>query len=111
VIKVLTTPWGPVSLLAVIYATLIYMNLSRRLGTVTKMRPYYRGFLAATGFIGIALMAYIVRNAAYLAADGSADWLLSPTCGLICFHIPLFIGVVIDVALVWRYWAWLLTEK
>ncbi len=109
--KILTTPLAPLSLLALIYATVIYLNLSRKLGTVTKMRPYYRGFLVAMGFLGMALMAYIMRNAAYLAGEEAPGWLLSPTFGFLCFHVPFFIGVVLDLGLVWRYWSWLLTEE
>jgi hypothetical protein len=108
--QVLTTPWGPASLLAVIGATLIYMNLSRRLGAVTKMRPYYRAFLVAAGFITLSFTTYVLRNSAYLAEDPHAEWLLSPLAGLLLFHLPLFVGVTIDLIVVWRYWSWLLRE-
>ena len=108
--KVLTTPWGPTSVMAIIGATLIYMNLSRRLGAVTKMRPYYRWFILAAGFLIISLMAHIIRSAAYLAEDPASEWLLSQTFGLVFFHVPFFIGVSIDLILVWRYWSWLLRE-
>jgi hypothetical protein len=111
VIKILTTPLGPVSLLALMYASVIYMNLSRRLGAVTKMRPYYRGFPVAMVFLAIAMMAYVTRNAAYLAKEEYSALLLSPTVGLLFFYIPLFVGVLIDIVLVWRYWSWLLTEE
>lgn len=109
-IKVLTSPWGPVSVVALIYATTIYLNLSRRLGTVTRMERYYRGFLIALAFLLAALMGSVVRSAAYLSADPASAWLLSPTFALLFFHVPLFIGVVIDAILVWRYWSWLLEE-
>jgi hypothetical protein len=107
---VLTTPWGPASLLAVIGATFIYMNLSRRLGAVTKMRPYYRAFLVAGGFVILAFTTYVLRNSAFLAGDSHAEWLLDPLFGLLLFHLPLFIGVTINLLLVWRYWSWLLKE-
>jgi putative effector of murein hydrolase len=109
--NVLTAPWGPVSLVAVIFATLLYMNLSRRLGAVTKMKPYFRGFMVAVVFITGALIFYIIRNAAYLSANKPWPWLLSPVTTFLCFHLPLFFGVLLDVLLVIRYWAWLLTEK
>ncbi|MGD1995870.1 MAG: hypothetical protein PVH62_03755 [Anaerolineae bacterium] len=110
-IKVLTTPLGPMSLLALIYATTIYMSLSRRLGAVTRMQLYYRGFLVAIAFLSLALAAYVAHNAAYLTQDPSSEWLLSPTFWLLFFHIPLFIGVAINVGLVWWYWSWLLKES
>lgn len=109
--ETLTTPLGPISLVAIIYTTIIYINLSRKLGAVTKMRPYYRGFIVALAFLSMALMGYIARNAAYLAKDEASNWFLSSTFGLFFFHIPLFIGIAIDVSIIWRYWSWLLTEE
>jgi hypothetical protein len=110
VIEILTTPLAPLSLLALIFATTIYMNLSRRLGAVTKMRPYYRIFVVAISFLVIALLSFIIRNAAYLAADEAPPWLLLPEFSLLFFHVPLFIGTAINIALVWKYWSWLLSE-
>lgn len=108
-IEIITTPLAPLSLLALIYATTIYMNLSRRLGAVTKMKPYYRIFLAAIVFLTIALLSFIIRNAAYLTDDETL-WVLTSEFSLIFFHIPLFIGTAINLALVWKYWSWLLAE-
>ncbi|MBN1178825.1 MAG: hypothetical protein JXD18_06415 [Anaerolineae bacterium] len=109
IIKVVTTPLAPLSLLSIIYATTIYMLLSRKLGMVTKMKPYYRGFVASMVFTLIAMMAYIIRNAAYLARAPETMWLTSAGFGLAFFHIPLLIGTVINLALIWKYWAWLLS--
>ncbi|MGD1994911.1 MAG: hypothetical protein PVI59_17085 [Anaerolineae bacterium] len=110
-IDILTTPLGPVSLVAILYATIIYISLSRKLGTVTKMRPYYRGFVVSLAFIGLALMAYVIRNSAFLAHTALSDWLLAPAFGLAFFHVPLFIGISVNVVLIWHYWSWLLSEK
>lgn len=110
-ISILTTPLGPVSLVAILYATIIYISLSRKLGTVTKMRPYYRGFLISLAFISLALMTYVMRNSAFLAQETYSEWLLKPSFGLAFFHIPLFIGISLNVVLIWRYWSWLLYEK
>ncbi len=110
-IRILTTPLGPVSLVAILYATIIYISLSRKLGTVTKMGPYYRGFVVSLAFISLALMTYVMRNSAFLAQKPYTDWLLAPSFGLAFFHVPLFIGVGINVVLIWHYWSWLLYEK
>jgi len=110
VIEVVTTPWGPIGLLALIYASFLYLNLSRRLGAVTKMPPYYHGFLVASLFLGIALVAYVERKAAHLSGEPGVSFLLSPLFGLLCFHLPLFLGVLIDLVIVWKYWSWLLKE-
>lgn len=109
-IDVLTIPWGPIGLLGLIYATFLYANLSRRLGAVTKMPPYYRGFAVATALLSVALVSHVERKAAFLSGDATASFLLSPWYGLLFFHMPLFLGILIDVVLVWRYWSWLLKE-
>ena len=108
--EILITPWGPVGLVGLIYATFLYTNLSRRLGSVTKMPPYYRGFLISTALLSMALVAHVERKAAYLSAVPTASFLLSPLFGLIFYHIPLCLGVVIDLVIVWKYWSWLLKE-
>lgn len=110
-IDILTTPLGPVSLVAILYATIIYISLSRKLGAVTKMQPYYRGFVVSLAFISLALMTYVMRNAAYLAQEPYSDWLLAPAFGLAFFHVPLFIGITLNVVLIWHYWSWLLHER
>ncbi|HEY75881.1 MAG TPA: hypothetical protein G4O00_06840 [Thermoflexia bacterium] len=108
--EILTTPWGPIGLVGLIYATFLYMNLSRRLGAVTKMPPYYRGFFLSTVFLGVALVAHVERKTAYLSAAPETAFLLSPLFGLVFYHIPLFLGVVVDLIIVWKYWSWLLKE-
>ncbi len=109
-IEILITPWGPVALLGLVYATFLYMNISRRLGAVTKMPPYYRGFFLSGPLLGVALVGHVVRKAAYLSGNPEAAVLLTPGAGLLLFHLPLFLGVLIDVVIVWRYWSWLLHE-
>lgn len=109
--EVLITPWGAIGLVGLLYATFLYANLSRRLGTVTKMPPCYRGFFVSTVFLGVALVAYVERKAAYLSAVPEASFLLTPLFGLVFYHIPFSLGIVINLIIVWRYWSWLLKEK
>ena len=40
----LTGPSSVISLIAELYMLYIFAILSRKLGNVTKMKPYYRGF-------------------------------------------------------------------
>ena len=109
--KIITTPLGPLGLFAILYLGVLFANFSRRLGTVTRMAAYYRWFGAANVFIAIAALSQMVRGVAALTPNQALPSLLSPWFALFTFHIPLAIGVTIDLALVWYYWGWILKEK
>ena len=108
---VITTPLGAMGLLAVVYVGFLFANFSRRLSAVRKMANYYRWFQAANGFVSLAAMSQIVRGIAALAPQFAYPILLGPWFALASFHIPLAIGVTLDLALVWYYWGWILKEK
>jgi hypothetical protein len=108
---VITTPLGAMGLLAVVYVGFLFANFSRRLSAVRKMADYYRWFQAANGFVSLAAMSQIVRGIAALAPQFAYPILLEPWFALASFHIPLTIGVTLDLALVWYYWGWILKEK
>lgn len=102
------TPLAPLGLVALIAAVYLYANLSRRLGAVTKMPPYYRWFLPGGVLMALALTVWVIQRAASLSCLETVAPLATPLFGLLFFHIPLLIGVGINVAVVWRYWSWLL---
>ncbi len=109
--EILLSPLGPVGLIGLLSVLDIYYNLSRRLGEVNRMPPYYRRFLIGSGFVGVAVLAHIIQVAAYISCSPAADRLLSPAFSLLAFHLPLLIGVSIGVLTAWRYWSWLLTGE
>nr|HID14607.1 hypothetical protein [Anaerolineae bacterium] len=109
--KVITTPLAPVGLLAVVYLGFLFANFSRRLGAVTKMADYYRWFMVANGFVTLAVVSQIMRGAANLAPHLAPPVLLEHWFALVSFHIPLAIGVTLDLVLVWYYWEWILRER
>jgi hypothetical protein len=109
--NVITTPWGPIGLASLVSSIYLYVNLSRKLGAVTKMRPYYRWFLVGAGFIGLALVVAILRGAASLACREETDFMTSLSFSFWFYHIPLLIGTLISVVTVWRYWSWLLVGE
>jgi len=110
--KVVTIPLGPVGLLAILYLGVLFANFSRRLGAVTKMTEYYRWFWVANIFVALAAMSQLVRGiAAVASSDLVLSFLLSPWFSLLTFHIPLALGVTLDIVLVWHYWSWILKEK
>jgi hypothetical protein len=109
--NVITTPLAPVGLLAIFYLGGLFANFSRRLGNVTKMADYYRWFRIANGLVALAAVSQVVRGTADMACDLVLPFLLAPWFSLVTFHIPLAIGVTLDLVLVWYYWGWILKEK
>ena len=102
------SPLGTVSLIFLFY---ILARLSEKLGAVTKMAPHYRWFWAGLGFLGIALIAQVLRISVLLTKQASYFWLDMPAFYLITYHLPMAIGITISLAVTWRYWSWLLTER
>ncbi len=108
---VITTPLGPVGILAVAYLGFLFAALSRRLSAVTKMANYHRWFQLANGFVILAAMSQVIRGTAALAPDLAPRLLLEPWFALVTFHFPLVIGVTLDLMLVLYYWGWILKER
>jgi len=108
---IITTPLGAAGLLAIAYLSSLFANFSRRLSTVTKMASHYRWFLVANALFIVAALSQIVRSTAALAPDLAPPLLLTDWCSLASFHIPLTVGVTIDLVLVWYYWGWILKER
>jgi len=109
---VITTPLGVGGLLAIASMGLLFAHFSRRLSAVTRMANYHRWFLVAAVFVILAAVSQVIRSTATLAPLGVAPpVLLEPWFSLVSFHIPLAIGVTIDLVLVWYYWGWILKEK
>jgi hypothetical protein len=109
--KVITTSLGFVGLLTITYLGILFANFSRRLGAVTKMRDHYRWFQIGSGFVALAAVSQIMRGIATLAPQEAPSLLLMPWFALASFHVPLAIGVTLDLAFVWYYWGWILKEK
>ncbi len=109
--EVLLSPLGPIGLIGLLFILDVYYNLSRRLGEVNRMPPYYRRFLIGSGFVGVSVLAQIIRVSASISCHPDSARLLSPSFGLVVFYLPLLIGVLISVLAAWRYWSWLLTGE
>lgn len=102
----LTTPLGILGQLALLFMVYMLADLSRRLGAVTKMRPYYRGFYVA---MGILLVPVLVR----MARTDGADANLAGNAALyvVVYHLPFAIAITLCVVVAWRYWGWLFQES
>ena len=108
---VITTPLAPVGLVAIAYLGMLFANLSRRLGTVTRVADRSRWFAVANGLVILAAVSQAIRGTAALAPRLAPPILLQPWFALVSSHIPLAIGVTLDLALVWHYWQWILKEE
>jgi len=109
--RVLTSPLGPLGLIATIYLALIFSNLSRRLSAVTKLKFQRVWFNVSLLLLIVAVASQVWRSAATLAPGIAPPVLLQPWFALVAFHIPFALGVTIQLILVWYHWRWTFKEK
>lgn len=107
--EVFISPLGPASLVGLLFMIDLYATLSRRLGEVTRTRPYYHRFWIGGAFIGLATFAQVLRTSAHIS--GRVTFPLSPEFGLLAFYLPLLIGVLVAILTAWRYWSWVLVGE
>jgi len=98
----LTIPFSVIGLLAVIYMLYIFATLSRRLGLVTKMKPYYRGFYIAMILVAIAIVVTVLPPPA--AESERSTYFLA-------YYATLIPAGVISLVVAYRYWGWLFRER
>ncbi len=98
---------GPLSLLALFF---IFAQLSERFGTVIKMRPYYRGYYLGSGFIVIGVLVHLIIAGANLEPTNQPTFVAQSWFLFWAYHLPLTIGVTINLIITWLYWGWLVTE-
>jgi hypothetical protein len=101
---------GSMGLISAIYITLIISKLSQKLGAVTKMRGYYRGFYVSAIFLLVSLIAHLLKTSVLLASEQAPALLNSDLFYLLTYYLPLAIGTSINLAITLRYWDWLLKE-
>jgi hypothetical protein len=102
---------SPAGTISVMFLFFILARLSEKLGAVTRMYAYYRWFWVGIGFLGIALISQLLRITVSLTRQTSYPLLNDPLFYLVTYHVPMAIGVTIGLAVTWRYWSWLLTER
>ncbi len=107
----ITGPFSIISLLAEIYLLYIYVILSRKLGTVTKMKPYYRGFYVAMVLIGLAAVAHLIRLISALAPQAVPPVFNLDGFYILLYYAPLALAGTLSLAIAWRYWGWLFKER
>lgn len=107
----LVTPLGVIGLIAVLYMLYILANLSQRLGAVTKLKPYYRGFYVAMALLAISLLARVSLGSMALSTEYGAEMPGYLLLVLAVYHVPFVAAMALSVAIAWRYWSWLFKEK
>jgi hypothetical protein len=107
-VSALTTPLGFIGLLSVLFMLYILANLSRRLGSVTKMKPYYRGFYVAMGLVAIAIITRVIQSSLQLSSSAEPD---QTSLYVLAYHLPFALAVTLGAVITWRYWGWLFRES
>ncbi len=111
----MTNPPGLLALLgivAVIHTCFVLALLSRRLGDVTKMKPYYRFYYVSAGLALFALAAsFLVRTNRILVPGTLPFAPVGDAFALLTVYLPMALANGLALAVTWRYWGWLLKEK
>ena len=100
---------GEVSLL---YGVSILLRLSKKLGEVTKMRPYYRGFYVSILCLVISSAVRFVQASLLDSVTAGNPALLANAWGImfIIHHIALAVGLLMACVIAFLYWGWLFRE-
>ena len=103
---------GSTGLASLVFALAVLAQFGRKLGKVTAMRPYYRGYYAAIALVGLALVVRFIRVSLFWAPPGTNSSVLNdPIFYLLLYHLPLALGLCVGLGITWRYWSWLLKEQ
>ena len=89
----------------------ILARLSEKFGSVLKMPPLYRWLYVSEGLATIALLAHLMQASFYLAAPRQHTLLIGLPFTLLFHHLPLTVAATIALAVTWKYWGWLITER
>ncbi len=98
---------GTFGWLAVGISLFCVARLSRRLGTVTHARPYYRLMDIAGLMVCIGALGNLFLETQSLAQNAQ---LADNTLRLLC-EATITVGVSLGLGVAWYYWSWLLAER
>jgi hypothetical protein len=110
--RVIVAILGSMGLVSVTYMLAILASFGRKLGAVTKMRPFYYGYHVAIGCLTVAILTQLLRASVFWAPVEAVPPLLSnPTFYLLLHHLPMALSLTISLGVTWVYWSWLLKER
>ena len=107
---ILTIPATLVAYIAIVYLLYIFATLSRKLGAVTKMKPYYRWLYVALVLVFVALACEWIILTVRAVPDTAPALILSEWFYLAGHTVPLAVAAVLALVVVLRYWGWLFRE-
>lgn len=97
-----------VGFFAVGITLILLARLSRRLGHVTQVRSYHRGFYVAAALVWVGFIARLVNLLTGVAGNTNLNqnilWIM------LYNGIPA-VGLTLGVVVAWYYWSWLLAER
>lgn len=103
---------GSMGLVSILYALVILAQFGRKLGAVTRMKAFYKGYYVSAACVALALVTRFIRAAVFWApGDAIPPLLNSPLFNLLLYHLPLAIGLSLGLVITWHYWSWLLKEQ
>lgn len=108
---ILSIPAVLIGLGGVIFTLHILAVFSRKLGAVTKMKPYYQRLYVSIGLVSVALLTKWVIFMLAPVPESAPPWVFSEWFYLAGFVAPLLGGAGLAVAVVLRYWSWLFRES
>ena len=108
---ILTIPAALVAYVAIVYLLYIFATLSRKLGAVTKMKPYYRWLYVALALVAVSLACEWIVLMLRTESQAAPDWLLSEWFYFAGHTLPLCAAAVLALIIVLRYWGWLFRER
>lgn len=97
-----------IGMLSIFIVFIVMALLSKRLGIVTRTRPYYLGFYVAALLMGISILTRVMGSPADLNAETTLEQ--DPTIILFYGVFPA-VSLTLGVIIAWRYWSWLFAER
>lgn len=98
---------------SLLYGVTILLRLSKKLGEVTKMRPYYRGYYVSIISLIISTAVRFIQSSlldSYTAGNPSP--LISAWGTLSIIHqVALAVGLLVACVIAFLYWGWLFRER
>lgn len=108
---ILTIPAALVASLAVVYLLYMLAILSRKLGAVTKMKPYYRWLYVALALVVVSLVCEWIVLTLRIVPHLAPELILNEWFYLLGHTAPLVVGAVLALVVTLRYWGWLFREQ
>lgn len=100
------------ALVGAIYLCFVLMELSRKLGQVTRMPPYYLIFYLAGIFLTVALFARLIKaSLLFVPPEVRPLFLSSPQFYFMAYHLPLLLGILLALWTTIKYWGWIFRER